>query len=169
MPRVPPAADAAQGGVLAHQPALLHAFQQLYGTLWSDGIVDLPTKEVVRLRNARTTGCNYCRNVRFAGARAAGLDEARVSMIADGFATSELSERHKTAIRWTDAFLHDPGAVPAELREAMRRTFTPAEIVELTVGAALFMGFSKIAIVLGQEPQAMPTTVIPTPTRPADA
>jgi hypothetical protein len=28
------------------------------------------------------------------------------------------------------------------------------------------MGFSKIAIVLGQEPEHMPTTVIPTPVRP---
>lgn len=166
MPRVPPAAGAAQGGVLAHQPRLLHAFQQLYGTLWSAGVVDLPTKEVVRLRNARTTGCNYCRNVRFAGARDAGLDEERVGLIADGFETSPLSDRHKTAIRWTDAFLHHPGAVPQALRDEMRRTFTPAEIVELTVGAALFMGFSKIAIVLGQEPETMPTTVIPTPTRP---
>jgi AhpD family alkylhydroperoxidase len=166
MPRVPPAADAAHGGVLAHQPALLHAFQQLYGTLWSDGVVDLPTKEVVRLRNARTTGCNYCRNVRFAGARDAGLDEDRVALIADGFESSALSERHKTAIRWTDAFLHDPAAVPEALRDEMRRTFTPAEIVELTVGTALFMGFSKIAITLGSEPQSMPTTVIPTPKRP---
>jgi AhpD family alkylhydroperoxidase len=167
MPRVPPAADAAHGGVLAHQPALLRAFQELYGTLWSDGVVDQPTKEVVRLRNARTTGCNYCRNVRFAGARDAGLDEERVALIADGFASSALSERHKAAIRWTDAFLHDPGGVPQGLRDEMLRTFPPAEIVELTVGAALFMGFSKIAIVLGQEPATMPTTVIPTPTRPS--
>ncbi len=41
--------------------------------------------------------------------------------------------------------------------------FTPAEIVELTASLALFMGFSKIAIVLGQEPKSMPTTVVPTP------
>ena len=45
----------------------------------------------------------------------------------------------------------------------MRRHFTPAEIVELTAGLALFRGFSKIAVVLGQEPKAMPTTVVPTP------
>jgi len=38
----------------------------------ADGIVDHPTKEVVRLRNARLTGCGYCRNVRFAVARERG-------------------------------------------------------------------------------------------------
>ncbi len=171
-PRVPrpegAAGDAASGGVLGHQPELLRLFQRLYGTLWSHGVVDAATKEVVRLRNARTTGCNYCRNVRFAGAREAGLDEARVDLIAEGFDTSELSERHKTAIRWTDVFLHDPGGASPALRAEMLQRFSPAEIVELTLGAALFMGFSKIAIVLGQEPETMPTTVIPTPTRPVD-
>ncbi len=40
--------------------------------------------------------------------------------------------------------------------------FTPAEIVELTASLALFMGFSKIAIVLGQGHKSMPTTVMPT-------
>ena len=55
------------------------------------------------------------------------------------------------------------------MRAEMRRHFTPAEIVEITAGLALFMGFSKIAIVLGQEPASMPTTVVPTPDWPPSA
>jgi hypothetical protein len=46
----------------------------------------------------------------------------------------------------------------------MQREFTPPEIVELTAGIALFMGFSKIAIACGEAPASMPTTVVPTPT-----
>jgi hypothetical protein len=34
-------------------------FPRLYGTFWSHGIVDQPTKEVTRLRNARITDCGY--------------------------------------------------------------------------------------------------------------
>ena len=45
--------------VLAYQPALLAGFEEWYGTLWSHGVVDHPTKEVVRLRNARVTDCGY--------------------------------------------------------------------------------------------------------------
>ena len=41
--------------------------------------------------------------------------------------------------------------------------FTPAEIVELTAGLALFMGFSKIAVSLGGMPDALPVNVQPTP------
>ena len=35
------------------------SFGTLYGTFWSHGIVDQPTKEVVRLRNARITDCGF--------------------------------------------------------------------------------------------------------------
>lgn len=149
--------------MLAHQPELLRAFLRLYGTLWSAGVVDHPTKEVARLRNARITNCNYCKNVRFAAARRDGLTEDAVAMINDDFEDSALSERHKAVIRYADVFLVDPSRLTEELRAEMRRHFTPAEIVELTAGLALFMGFSKIAVVLGQEPKTMPTTVVPTP------
>jgi len=47
------------GSVLAHQPALLERFGQLYATFWSQGIVDHRTKEVARIRNARVTDCGF--------------------------------------------------------------------------------------------------------------
>ncbi len=50
-----------------------------------------------------------------------------------------------------------------DLRARMLAHFTPAQIVELTLGIALFMGFSKIAVALGSAPSDMPTMVVPTP------
>ena len=47
------------GSALAHQPELATNFGNLYGTFWSHGVVDHPTKEAVRLRNARITNCGY--------------------------------------------------------------------------------------------------------------
>lgn len=167
MPRIRPpqtdSTDPVQNSVLAHQPELLAAFTRLYGTLWSHGVLDLPTKELARLRNARVTDCRFCRSVRFAGAREAGLGEDVVELIRDDYEQSVLSERQKVALRFSDAFLESPGAVDAALREAMLEHFSPEEIVELSAGLALFMGFSKIAVALGQVPASMPITVMPTP------
>lgn len=171
-PRVPlPKArgdDAVSSSVLAHQPELLIAFQRLYGTLWSHGVLDQVTKEVARLRNARVTGCGYCRNVRFAGAREQGLDEEQVAQIDDSYRASALPDRHKAAIRFTDVFLRHPGEIDEATKQEMLRHFTPEQIVELTAGIALFMGFSKIAVALGQAPESMPTLVLPTPERPPE-
>lgn len=165
-PAPPPGGDALAGSVLAHEPELLRAFLRFYGTLWSHGVLDQATKEVARLRNARITDCRYCRNVRFAGARDEGLSEAMVAQIADGFEESGLGARHKAVIRFADVFLTDPTALRDDLRAELLAHFSPAEVVELATTLALCMGFSKIAVVLGQEPESMPTTIVPTPARP---
>jgi hypothetical protein len=44
---------------LDHQPEIYAAFNRLYGTLWSEGAVDQPTKEVGRIRNARLVDCKF--------------------------------------------------------------------------------------------------------------
>ena len=60
-PRIlPPASagsDPISGSALGHQPEALAAFMRLYGTLWSHGILDHSTKEMARIRNARTVDC----------------------------------------------------------------------------------------------------------------
>lgn len=155
--------DPISGSALALQPQTLAAFNQLYGTLWSRGVLDHPSKEIARLRNARKTNCVFCKNVRFSQARADGLAEEQVAQIQDGFESSTLSERQKLILRYTDVFLDDPHSIDAELKQAMREEFSAPEIVELTAGLALFMGFSKIAVSLGGMPDSLPTFEMPTP------
>jgi AhpD family alkylhydroperoxidase len=162
---VPPVSggDLASRSFLAHQPEALAAFQHLYGVLWSRGVLDQATKEVARIRNARITDCGICRSLRFDGARREGLTEEKVERIRDGYLTSDLESRHKAVLRYTDAFLMAPGCPSEELRRELAAHFTPEQIVELTAGIALFMGFSKIAVALGQIPDGLPVMVVPTP------
>jgi AhpD family alkylhydroperoxidase len=167
-PRVPSAIDGVPASfmtVFAHVPGLAAAFGRLYGTMWSHGVVDQVTKETMRLRNARVTDCGFCRQVRFDGARQAGLTEDVAALIDDGFESSELSERQKLVLRWTDAFLQAPVEVHDDLVAEMQAALSPEEIVECTYAVTLFLGFSKMLIVLGTEPEpgTMPTTVLPTP------
>jgi alkylhydroperoxidase family enzyme len=151
-------------GFAAAQPDLFASFERLYAVLWSAGVVDHPSKEVARLRNARVTGCRFCRNVRFARARHDGLTEDRVDLVADGYEDTDLPDAHKAVIALTDIFLTDPGAGPDDTtKEALLAHYGSAGTVELVVGLALFMGFSKIAVALGAFPDDFPTTVIQTP------
>lgn len=155
--------DAINGSVLAWQADTLAAFNRLYGTLWSRGVLDHSAKEVARLRNARTTNCVFCKNVRFAGAVAEGLDEDRVELIRDDFQNSALSDRDKLILSYTDLFLHNPDAIGEILKSRMKETFTDAQIVELTAALALFAGFSRIAVSLGGMPDDLPRMELPTP------
>jgi len=148
---------------LDHRPELFAAFNRFYGTLWSEGVLDQPTKEVARLRNARVTGCGICRNLRFAGAREGGLEEALVEQIRDGHEESALPERFKLALRLVDVLIGPaPGEVDAQLAGELRATFSPAEIVELALTTAIAQGFSKAAVAWGPAAD-IPLMVIPTP------
>jgi alkylhydroperoxidase family enzyme len=65
-------------------------------------------------------------------------------------------------LRYVDTMLTDVhGLTDAQRRELLEH-FSPAQLVELTAGVALFLGFSKIAVALGPPPD-MPTMVVPTP------
>ena len=158
-PRVAPPAG---GGMpFDHQPEIWAAFNRYYGTLWSEGVVDQPTKEVGRLRNARITGCGICKNLRFDGAREAGLTEDSVALINDEFPESDLSDRWKLAIRMADALIADARFDDA-LRADLLAEFTAPEIVELTATITTAIAFSKAAVSFGA-PEEMPLVVVPTP------
>jgi hypothetical protein len=61
-PRVGSSVAGAEPGfrtVFGHRAELFAAFGELYGRFWSHGVLDHPTKEIVRLRNARITDCGY--------------------------------------------------------------------------------------------------------------
>jgi alkylhydroperoxidase family enzyme len=158
-PRVKP--PPAGGMAFDHQPVIWNAFNRYYGTLWSEGVVDQPTKEVGRLRNARITGCGICKNLRFEGARDAGLTEAAVDHIRDDYAESELPDRWKLAIRLADALISD-ARVDDALRTELLAEFSPAQIVELTATITTAIAFSKAAVAFGA-PEEMPLMVVPTP------
>ena len=61
-----------------------------------------------------------------------------------------------------------PGPVQIEISNALDASFTKRQIAELSIGIALFHGFSKMLIGLGREPEEMDTTVVPTPHLPLD-
>lgn len=170
-PRVKPPAttspDPIQASPLALQPELLAAFLRLYGTLWSHGEVDHAAKELARVRNARLVDCPICKAIRFAGARREGLGEDTLDLVREGWRASALGAREKAVLGLVDAFLGDSGALDEAGRHTLAEHFTPAQIVELAAGVALFMGFSKIAVALGGLPDEIPVHEQPTPEVPA--
>lgn len=107
--------------------------------------------------------------MRFAGARAEGLDESGVDAIEDGYEGSSLEAAEIAALGLTDALIGPPRALTDQEKEALRAHFDDAQIVELSLGVGLFLALSKALIALGLEPESMPVSVIPTPGQePAD-
>ena len=82
--------------------------------------------------------------------------------IVEGYET-RLSDRETAALHLTDDLIGLPGHLTREQVEQIKAHYSNAEIAELALGVGLFLGMSKVLITLGLEPEAMETTLLPTP------
>lgn len=121
--------------------------------VWTRSALAPSLLEIVRLRNARTVNCVYCKAVRYDVARADGLSEMRAEMIGDGYAQSELTVREKRAIALADAYLQFPVGVAQGLAVDALEEFDEKEIVTLFLSLMAFNFTSRTAVSLGGMPE----------------
>jgi alkylhydroperoxidase family enzyme len=139
---------------LGRVPATVEDIIALNRHVWDNGYVGPALLEILRLRNARTVDCVYCRAVRYGEARRDGLTEERAAMVADGYEASVLAAREKTAIALADAYLGFPAGVSRELAARVAAGFSPAEIASMLVALMTFHFTSRTAVAIGGMPEA---------------
>jgi alkylhydroperoxidase family enzyme len=89
--------------------------------------------------------------VRYAGARHAGVTEARIAAI-DDERSDLLSARERAAIRFAEKLAVDHRKVDDAQWAEMRRHFSEAEIIELAAHTTLYIGFGRFNEIIGLEP-----------------
>lgn len=72
-------------------PETVDQIANLNGRVWEQGVRPA-VLEVMRLRNARTVNCVFCKSVRYDVAKKDGLTEDQVAQIQDGHQQSDLPE-----------------------------------------------------------------------------
>jgi alkylhydroperoxidase family enzyme len=121
-------------------------FDDLMKTIARMDQLDPVTTELVRLRGARQHNCRICQSTRSVQAIKAGADESMFTKI-DWYETTDLTERHKVALRLTDAVITQPAEITPELVVQVRTYFDPAEVVEI-VFDILRNSAQKVAVAL---------------------
>ncbi len=129
--------------------SLWNALDAFFMTVARMDSLDAVTTELVRLRGARAHNCRLCKSLRSSPAAAAGATESTYDAI-DRFETSALPERHKVALRLTDALLWEPQSYPTGLAGEVRHQFTPEQTVELVFDVARNAA-NKIAVALAAD------------------
>lgn len=151
--------DSAMGLV----PETVDIYATLNKSLWTAEHMRPAILEMVRLRNARTVNCVFCKSVRYDVAKADGLSEDKVSQIADGYEGSALSDVEKAALAFADAYLFDPKGVTPALKARLAAIFTDAELATIAVALAAFNASSRCAVSLGGMPESLPVMEISVP------
>jgi alkylhydroperoxidase family enzyme len=158
-----PSGNMIRDSALGLVPETLDHYLALNRKIWESGPLGPAEIEVARLRNAQTVNCVFCRSVRYDIAKDDGLTEERVGMIGEDYRESELSEREKLIIAFTDQYHGDPGGIGDELKSALLAVFTAGELVHLSMAVAHFSGFSRCAVSLGGMPDTLPVMEMSVP------
>jgi alkylhydroperoxidase family enzyme len=87
---------------------------------------------------------------RYAGARHAGLTEAKIEAIHDD-GSPLLSPRERAAVRFADRMAVDHHHVDDALWKELRAHFSEAEVIELVAHTTLYIGFGRFNEILGLE------------------
>jgi alkylhydroperoxidase family enzyme len=90
--------------------------------------------------------------VRYAGARQQGLTEEKIAAL-DGDTPEIFTPREQVALRFAELMAVDHHKVDDAFFVELKRYFTDAEIVELGVSVALFLGLGRFTAVLGVDPE----------------
>jgi alkylhydroperoxidase family enzyme len=112
--------------------------------------IDSVTTEIVRLRGATQHDCRLCKSRRERSALETGGSEALYEQIELYETSAELSDRHKAALRYTDALIWTPANIAPEVAAGVRIHFTEAESYELTADVMRNAG-NKIAVSLNAD------------------
>jgi AhpD family alkylhydroperoxidase len=101
--------------------------------------------ELVRLRIAFFNQCRSCMAIRYADALADGVDEGLVCSLERPQEAENLSAAEKAAIRYGELMATDHLAIDDGIYAELKAHFSEAEIVELGMTVAFFVGFGRLA------------------------
>ena len=103
--------------------------------------------ELVKTRASQINGCAYCIDMHTKDARAGGETEQRLYGLMAWRETPFYSERERAALEWTEALtLISQNNVPDELYERVRKQFTEAELINLSLAIVAINGWNRLAI-----------------------
>src|SRR5690606_16744274 len=104
--------------------------------------------ELVRLRVAFHNQCRSCMAVRYADGAADGVDEALVCQLADPGDAPDLTDADRAALRFADLMATDHLSIDDEVFAQLRLHFSEAEIVELGMNIAAFVGYGRLSMAM---------------------
>lgn len=130
--------------------ALLNRFTSAVGAMRG---LDPLTTEIVRLRGATQHNCRLCKSLRETTALDAGGSEALYGDIVAYDESDQLTDAHKSALRYVDALIWTPSSVDESAADVLEH-FSPEQALEITLDV-MRNGTNKIAVALGGDTPRM--------------
>jgi len=109
--------------------------------------------ELIKIRTSQINGCAYCLDMHTKDARAGGETEQRIYTLPAWRETPFFTPRERAALSWAEALTNiQQGYAPDAVFEEVRKEFSEAEVVKLTLAVTQINSWNRIAIAFRAEP-----------------
>lgn len=148
MPRIDAPDDLT--GWMGLQPELAGGLGAFSQAVYSQSKLPMRIREVARMRIALDNECEVCRKTRDAQGPANGVDEALYEHVLEWRTWPGYSERERLAAEYAERFARDHIGLRADdaFWQRFRADFSDAEIVDLAICCALWLGTGRTMRVL---------------------
>lgn len=138
------------GSWMQLQPELAGGLIAFSDAIYGKGRLPLREREIARLRIAEINQCEVCRNARQAHGPDKGVDENLYAQVLDWRRAAGYSARERLVAEFAERFALDHVALRADdaFWQKFRAELSDAEIVELTMSCALWLGAGRAMRVL---------------------
>ena len=126
------------------------AVGKLIDAAYNKSILPVGVREAARIRIAQLNDCSVCLTFRADSVRAQGLGEDLYGAVgSEDDDRAELTEQERLAVEFAELFATDHERIDDAFIDRMKGSFTDAEILDLTICVATFLGLGRALHVLG--------------------
>jgi alkylhydroperoxidase family enzyme len=141
-----PGGDAAM--VWSLRPEMAGMVERMITTAYSRSILDPTEREAARMRIAELNACEACATFRAPSVVDAGVADDVYARVSEWRTWPGYTDRQRLAIEFAERFAVDHRAIDDELFARLRGPFSDAEILDLTLCCAVFVGLGRTLEVL---------------------
>lgn len=131
------------------RPEMGAMVERMVSTVYGKSILPAAEREVARMRIAQLNACNACSNFRAPSVVEAGVTEDLYEHVADAATHPGFTDRQRLAAEYAERFATDHQGIDDALLDRLRAVFSDAEVLDLTMCIAVYLGLGRALEVLG--------------------
>ena len=131
--------------MMAHTPEMAKGMLAFSGAMFRNRTLPRRLVELVRLRVAFHNQCRSCMAIRYKTAVDDGMTEGMVCSLERPQEATDLTDAEKAALRYAELSCLDHLGISEATFDDLRDYFTEAQIVELGMFIAFFIGFGRLS------------------------
>jgi len=147
------AVPAGEGGdavqVWSLRPEMGRAVNRLVDAAYNKSVLPVRVREAARMRIAQLNDCPVCLAFRATSVKEQGVTEDFYRHVADHATIGDYSRQEQLAIEYAERFASDHLNIDDAFFARLAECFTDAEILDLTICLAAFLGLGRMLRSLG--------------------